>query len=331
MSDASHLPVLLKETIEAVTIRAPYWNVANDAGVYVDATFGRGGHTRALLAQLDPDDRLLAIDRDPAAVLAGERLVTEEPRLTVRQARFSELARVLVKEGITEVRAVIMDLGVSSPQLDDAARGFSFRASGPIDMRMDPDSGESAGDWLNRAAEKEIAQVIRTYGEERFANRIARAIVQARPLEDTQALAEVIRGAVPQRHKTQARRGARGEKKSDDATRSFQAIRMHVNEELQEIEAGIKTAFEVLEPGGRLAVISFHSLEDRTVKRSFRNLTSGPRLPRGLPVRASEAAPAGRVIGGPIRAGAREVEANPRARSATLRVLERSATSGVTA
>ena len=317
MSDESHLPVLLKETIEAVTTGAPYWKTASNAGLYVDATFGRGGHARALLQRLGPDDRLLAIDRDPEAVRAGERLMAEESRLTVRRARFSELLDVLAAEGASQVRAVIMDLGVSSPQLDDPGRGFSFKASGPIDMRMDPDSGESAGEWLNRAEEKEIARVIGTYGEERYAKRIAAAIVRARPLADTRSLADVIRAAIP------SRQGARGEKKSDDATRSFQAIRMHVNEELDEIEAGLTAAFSVLEPGGRLAVISFHSLEDRAVKRAFRRLASGPKLPKGLPVRASESAPEGRVVGSPLRAGAREVEGNPRARSATLRVLER--------
>lgn len=325
MSDDAHLPVLLKETIEAVTTRAPYWNEADGAGLYVDATFGRGGHARALLARLGPDDRLLALDRDPQAVRAGERLMEAEPRLAVRRARFSELGSVLEESGASQVRAVIMDLGVSSPQLDDAARGFSFRASGPIDMRMDPEHGESAGDWLNRAEEKEIARVIRTYGEERYANRIAAAIVRARPLEDTRSLADVIRNAIPKRH------GGRSDKKSDDATRSFQAIRMHVNEELAEIDAGLKAAFEALEPGGRLAVISFHSLEDRAVKRAFRALASGPRLPKGLPVRASEAAPRGRLVGGPIRAGAEELAANPRSRSATLRVLERCAPEGVAA
>ena len=317
MNDESHLPVLLKETIEAVTTRAPYW-AASDAGLYVDATFGRGGHARALLERLGPDDRLLAIDRDPEAVRAGERLMAAEPRLTVRRARFSELADVLAAEGVARVRAVIMDLGVSSPQLDDPDRGFSFRASGPIDMRMDPDRGESAGDWLNRAEEKDIAWVIRTYGEERYAKRIAAAIVRERPLDDTRALADVIRSAVPSRH------SARGAQRSDDATRSFQAIRMHVNDELAEIEAGLEAAFAVLEPGGRLAVISFHSLEDRLLKRVFRGLASGPKLPKGLPVRAAEVEPEGRVVGRPIRADAREVANNPRARSATLRILERS-------
>ena len=325
MSDETHLPVLLKETIEAVTTGAPYWKTASNAGLYVDATFGRGGHARALLERLGPDDRLLAIDRDPQAIQAGEQLMAAEPRLSVRRARFSELADVLAAEGIAQVRAVIMDLGVSSPQLDDLGRGFSFRASGPIDMRMDPDSGESAGDWLNRAEEKDIARVIRTYGEERYANRIAAAIVRERPLEDTRALADVIRSAIP------TRRGSRGEKKSDDATRSFQAIRMHVNDELNEIEAGLSAAFSALETGGRLAVISFHSLEDRAVKRAFRSLASGPELPKGLPVRATEVEPEGRLVGGPIRAGAAEIERNPRARSATLRVLERSRTARASA
>ena len=318
--DEVHLPVLLKETIEAVTTRAPYWDSAGDAGLYIDATFGRGGHARVLLERLGPDDRLLAIDRDPAAVRAAEKLMAEDSRLQVRQARFSELAQLLDETGSARARAILMDLGVSSPQLDDPERGFSFRASGPIDMRMDPDSGESAGEWLNQAEEHEIARVIRTYGEERFAKRIAAAIVRARPLTDTAALADVIRNAIPKRHS----RAAAGGKKSDDATRTFQAIRMHVNDELAEVEAGLQAAFDVLEPGGRLAVISFHSLEDRAVKQSFRKLASGPKLPKGLPVRAAEISPPGRVIGKPIRAGARELAGNPRARSATLRVLERS-------
>ena len=324
----AHLPVLLRETIEAVTTRAPYWDSdspsaeAREAGLYIDATFGRGGHARALLERLGPADRLLAIDRDPEAVRTGERLMAEDDRFMMRRARFSELAQLLEETGAHQARAILMDLGVSSPQLDDPDRGFSFRASGPIDMRMDPDSGESAGDWLNRAEESEIARIIRTYGEERFANRIAAAIVRARPLTDTAALAEVIRGAIPKRHSKAASAG----KRSDDATRTFQAIRMHVNDELAEVEAGLQAAFDVLEPGGRLAVISFHSLEDRLVKQSFRKLASGPKLPKGLPVRAAEIAPPGRVVGKPIRAGARELAENPRARSATLRVLERATT-----
>jgi 16S rRNA (cytosine1402-N4)-methyltransferase len=317
VNEESHLPVLCRETIELVTSTAPNATEAEDAAVYVDATFGRGGHARALLARLRTHDRLIAIDRDPQAIESGRQLAATDERLKLCRARFSELTHLLESLEVHGVRGIIMDLGVSSPQLDDPARGFSFRASGPIDMRMDPEHGEPAGEWLNRAEEREIARVIRTYGEERYANRIAAAIVRARPLDDTRALADVIRSAVP------GRRPGRGEKKSDDATRTFQAIRMHVNEELTEIESGIRAAFDALQPGGRLAVISFHSLEDRTVKRTFRALASGPTLPRGLPVRAAEAAPPGRLVGGPVRAGAHELAENPRARSATLRVLER--------
>lgn len=321
MSDEEHVPVLCEETISLVTSGACQNDAQNDArnkgAVYVDATFGRGGHCRALLDQLGADVVVIAVDRDPAAVAAAEQLAGEDDRLRVHRARFSELSEVLEAAGVAGVHGVIMDLGVSSPQLDDPLRGFSFRASGPLDMRMDPDSGEPASDWLNGAEERDIARVIRTYGEERFARRIAAAIVRARPLEDTSALADVIRAAIPKR------RPARGVKRSDDATRSFQAIRMHVNEELAEIEAGIQAAFTALVKGGRLAVISFHSLEDRAVKRAFRALASGPKLPRGLPVRAAEMTPEAKLVGGPVRAGARELQANPRSRSATLRVLER--------
>jgi 16S rRNA (cytosine1402-N4)-methyltransferase len=280
----------------------------------VDATFGRGGHSRALLARLRPEDRVIAVDRDKAAVAAGDDLARQEPRLEVRHARFSALATVLMGLGVDTVAGVIMDLGVSSPQLDDLQRGFSFRGAGPIDMRMDQTSGEPAGDWLNQADEGEIARVIRTFGEERYAKRIARAIVRSRPLESTGELADVVRAAIPARDR---------HKGSDAATRTFQAIRMHVNEELDEVAAGIQAAFDVLSPGGRLAVISFHSLEDRLVKQTFRALCRGRELPRNLPVRAAEVQPAGRVVAGPVRAGSRELADNPRSRSATLRVLER--------
>lgn len=289
--------------------------------VYLDATFGRGGHARALLRAATAGDRVIAIDRDPTAVAAGLELAGSEPRLTVRHARFSELAEVLRDAGGEHLHGAIMDLGVSSPQLDDQQRGFSFRGAGPIDMRMDPGSGEPAGAWLNRAAEAEIARVIRTLGEERHAGRIAAAIVRARPLETTAELAEVVRGAIPARSAGRSRRAQHAG--SDPATRSFQAIRMHVNEELEEVETGIRLVFEHLRPGGRLAVISFHSLEDRLVKQSFRRLARGPELPRRLPVRAADAPAAGRLVGGPVRASAKEVADNPRSRSATLRVLER--------
>lgn len=288
---------------------------ASAGRVFVDATFGRGGHCRALLARLQSADRVVAIDRDRAAVAAGAELARTEPRLDVCQAKFSELPDVLASRGIEAVAGVVMDLGVSSPQLDDPTRGFSFRNAGPIDMRMDQSSGEMAGDWLNRAAEEEIARVISTLGEERYARRIARAIVGARPLQTTAQLADIVRGAIPARDR---------HKGSDPATRTFQAIRMHVNEELDEVAAGIRAAFAALSPGGRLAVISFHSLEDRLVKKTFRELTRGGRdIPRNLPVRAEEVAPIARVIAGPVRPGADELERNPRARSATLRVLER--------
>ncbi|MGE0625275.1 MAG: 16S rRNA (cytosine(1402)-N(4))-methyltransferase RsmH [Pseudomonadales bacterium] len=309
-----HVPVLCEETINLVISNVT--ETRSGAGrVYVDATFGRGGHCLALLARLDPEDRVIAIDRDKAAIAAGDEIAEAEPRLEMVHARFSELTAVLHDRGVDSVDGVIMDLGVSSPQLDEPERGFSFRGAGPIDMRMDQSSGETAGEWLNRADEAEIARVVRTYGEERYAKRIARAIVQARPLATTVALAEVIRDAIPARDRYKGG--------SDAATRTFQAIRMHVNEELDEVAAGIRAAFGVLAPGGRLAVISFHSLEDRVVKQTFRALSKGRDLPRNLPVRAEEAKPAGRVAAGPVRAGERELAANPRARSATLRVLER--------
>jgi len=310
-----HLPVLCEETIELV-IHKPESKADGDGAsgeVYVDATFGRGGHTRALLDRIGDDARVIAIDRDVSAVRAGDELMHEDSRLTIRHARFSELSAVLASEGVDAVAGVIMDLGVSSPQLDDAARGFSFRGDGPIDMRMDQTHGESAGEWLNRADEVEIARVVRTFGEERYARRIARAIVAARPLTTTRELADVIRSAMPRR----------GPGRSDDATRTFQAIRIHVNEEMSETEAGIGAAFESLRPGGRLAVITFHSLEDRLVKKKFRELARGAELPRKLPVRAADAPPAGRIVAGPIRASDREVAGNARSRSATLRVLER--------
>lgn len=312
---AGHVPVLCEETIDLVVNSDTESGGGHTGRVFVDATFGRGGHCRALLARLGPDDRVIAIDRDKEAVAAGVEVSRTEPRLDVAHARFSELASVLAERAIAAVHGVIMDLGVSSPQLDEPERGFSFRGEGPIDMRMDQSGGETAGEWLNRADEAEIARVVRTLGEERFAKRIARAIVEARPLTTTIELAEVIRSAMPARER---HKGG-----SDAATRTFQALRMHVNEELDEVAAGIRAAFSVLSPGGRLAVISFHSLEDRIVKQTFRELVKGRDLPRNLPVRADESKPAGRLAAGPVRAGERELAENPRARSATLRVLER--------
>jgi len=303
----------------------------DDNAVYVDATFGRGGHTRALLSEIASTARVIAIDRDMEAVASGRQLASEDVRLQVCHARFSELDRILEEHGVREVAGVIMDLGVSSPQLDDPDRGFSFRADGPIDMRMDQTSGESAAEWLNRTEQAEIARVIRTLGEERYANRIARAIVDARPLVSTAELADIVRRAIPRRSTGRgarstgrgARSTGRGARRSDEATRTFQAIRMQVNEELSEIEKGIVIAFDHLKIGGRLVVISFHSLEDRLVKRTIRSLAKGPDLPRRLPVRAADVPVVGRIVGKATRATEREINDNPRSRSATLRVLER--------
>ncbi len=281
--------------------------------VYVDATYGRGGHSRALLAHLYASDRLVAIDRDTAAVAAGQTHANSDPRLLVCHGRFSQLRRILDDLSITRVSGVIMDLGVSSPQLDTADRGFSFRTDGPIDMRMDRTAGQTAAEWLNSATEKDIAHVLKTLGEERYARRIARAIVDVRPLTSTLELAGLVSRAQPR-----PRSGGK-----HDATRVFQALRMHVNDEMGELESGLEVAFKCLVPGGRLAIITFHSLEDRAVKRGFRRLVTGVPLPRRLPVRAVDAPRSAKIIGSPIRASEREVAVNPRARSATLRVLER--------
>lgn len=301
-----HAPVLGPEAMEALAIRPD--------GIYVDATFGRGGHSRMLLDRLGPQGRVVGIDRDPEAIAAAGAIT--DPRFRIVQARSSEIARVLDELAVVVVDGVLMDLGVSSPQLDDPARGFSFRREGPLDMRMDPGSGESAAEWLAGAPEQEIAEVIWRYGEERFAQQIARAVVAARarePLRTTRQLAALVAGAVRTREPAQ-----------DPATRTFQALRIHVNQELAELEIALPAACARLAAGGRLVVISFHSLEDRIVKRFMRDLSSPPRLPRDLPVRAADIpAPAMRTVGKPVRAGAPEIAANPRARSAILRVLEK--------
>ncbi len=308
MSD-KHEPVLCQETVATLTGMG---NSTVKQGVYVDATFGRGGHANALLAVLDDESRVVALDRDPAAVAAGREMARSEPRLTICHARFSGLRRALGSIGVESLQGVLMDLGVSSPQLDDPERGFSFLRSGPLDMRMDPGSGVSAAEWLNSAAEQEIAGVLRSLGEERYAKRIAAAIVAARPISDTAELVEVVRAAQP-----------RSTPGKHEATRVFQAVRMHVNEELGELESGLAQAFEMLLPGGRLAVISFHSLEDRMVKRFFKRLTQPPPLPRRLPVKAEAQAVSARPVAGPVRAGSAERARNPRSRSAVLRVVEK--------
>jgi len=290
-------------------------------GVYVDATFGRGGHSRAILARLGPAGRLIALDRDPHAVAAAGEI--RDPRFSITHAPFSELAQVLdpqlARMGITQVQGLLADLGVSSPQIEDPARGFSFRAGGPLDMRMDPTRGVSAADWLATATEQQIREAIASYGEERFAKQVAKAIVDARarePLLRTEQLAAVVAAAVRKRE-------TRREAGKDPATRTFQALRILVNRELEEVALMLPQATARLAAGGRLAVISFHSLEDRLVKR-FLRACSSDNLPADLPIRARDLPqPPLRLIGRALRASAAEVAANPRARSATLRVAER--------
>ena len=308
----AHRPVLLEEAVSALAVRAD--------GVYVDATFGRGGHSRAILAALGPAGRLLALDRDPEAVAAARSIA--DRRFSIAHAAFSELGRVLDAQGIGEVQGVLADLGVSSPQLADAARGFSFRADGALDMRMDPSRGESAADWLATATEQQIREVIGGYGEERFAKQIAKAIADARarePIRRTEQLAAVVAAAL---RKRQARR----EVGQDPATRTFQALRILVNRELEEVALMLPQAAARLAPGGRLALISFHSLEDRLVKR-FLRAAGESGLPADLPIRASEMPqPLLRISAKAQRASAAEVALNPRARSATLRAAERTGT-----
>jgi len=310
-SHPAHRAVLLEEAVAALAIRSD--------GVYVDATFGRGGHSRAILAALGPAGRLIALDRDPEAVAAARAI--DDPRFSINHAPFSELARVLDARDAASVQGVLADLGVSSPQLEDAARGFSFRRDGPLDMRMDPSRGISAAQWLAGATEQQLREAIGDYGEERFAKQVAKAIVAARarePIVRTEQLAAVVAAAVRQR-------AARREAGQDPATRTFQALRILVNRELEEVALMLPQALARLAAGGRLAVISFHSLEDRLVKR-FLRACSADALPRDLPIRARDLPqPPLRIVGKARRASAAETAANPRARSATLRVAERTA------
>src|SRR3954468_10817713 len=299
-----HRPVLVSEAIQALAIRAD--------GIYVDGTFGRGGHSRAILERLGPRGHLIALDRDPQAEQAAQAI--SDPRFSFTRASFSDLCKVLRER---QVDGLLFDLGVSSPQLDEAERGFSFRLDGPLDMRMDPTSGVSAAQWLAVAQEEEIREVIRGYGEERFAKQIAAAIVASRvrePIVGTRQLAGIVGQAVRTREPGQ-----------DPATRTFQAIRIHVNRELEEVSVMLPQAVEHLAPGGRLAVIAFHSLEDRIVKR-FVQQAARPEMPRRLPLRASEMPqPTVNIVGRAVKASPEEIEGNPRARSAILRVAERTA------
>lgn len=308
MGEFSHQSVLLDEALESLNIRP--------SGVYIDATFGRGGHSRAILQRLDEKGRLIAFDQDPEAVAYGREQFADEPRLTIEHCNFNQVADVVEQYGLTgKIDGVLMDLGVSSPQLDDAERGFSFLRSGPLDMRMDTSRGITAREWLAKVKPADLINVLKRYGEEKFAKRIATAIVETREqreIKDTGDLAEIISNAIPVKDKFK-----------HPATRSFQAIRIFINEELQAVEQGLKGAASVLAKGGRLSVISFHSLEDRIVKRFMRDISSRPKLPAGLPVMEADIEVPYRLVGKPVVAGEAELEVNPRARSARLRVLER--------
>ena len=306
----SHTTVLLQEAVDALAIHA---DSGRAEGVYVDATFGRGGHSRLILERLGPRGRLIALDKDPQAVEAAKGI--SDARFSVVHASFAELASVLEHAGQEGVDGVLLDLGVSSPQLDDAARGFSFRRDGPLDMRMDTSRGQTAAQWMETASEAEIREVIRDYGEERFAKQIAKAIVAARqrgPVVRTGQLAAIVGAAVRTR-----------EKNKDPATRTFQAIRIYLNQELANLSVALPQILDLLRPGARLAVISFHSLEDRIVKIFMRDAARAD-LPVRLPLRERELPQSKlRLIGKPVRASAQEIASNPRARSATLRVAER--------
>jgi len=300
-----HDTVLLHEAVAALQVKAE--------GIYVDGTFGRGGHSRLILEKLGTNGRLIALDKDPAAVAAAETI--SDSRFRIVHSGFAHLTGVLRNLSVEKVDGVLLDLGVSSPQLDDERRGFSFRFDAPLDMRMDTSSGQTAAEWLAGVDEDLLGEVIRDYGEERFAKQIARALVAARqeqPINTTRRLSEIIAQTVRTR-----------EPGKNPATRTFQAIRIYLNQELEEIACVLPQCVDSLKPGGRIVVISFHSLEDRIVKRFLRDMIQGDKLPRHLPIRAAEVPP-GRLnpVGKAVRATPAEVDLNPRARSAVMRVAE---------
>lgn len=308
MSGSQHITVLLKEAVSAL--------ITDTNGFYVDGTFGRGGHSALILQSLGPKGHLLGIDKDVAAIETAKSRFGADSRFEIAHGSFAELTRLIEARGMkAKVQGVLLDLGVSSPQLDEAERGFSFMQDGPLDMRMDQTRGQSAADWVNTAPEDEIAWVFKEYGEERFAKRMARAIVAERvtnPFVRTKHLAEVIKNANPA-----------WEKGKHPATRAFQAIRIQVNNELGDLETVLDQALEVLAPGGRLVVISFHSLEDRVVKRFIRRQELGDPVPKGLPIRDSQLNKRMRALGKAIKAGDDEVNANIRSRSAIMRIAEK--------
>ncbi|AXE99654.1 16S rRNA (cytosine(1402)-N(4))-methyltransferase RsmH [Paraburkholderia hospita] len=308
-NELQHRTVLLEEAVNALVTRAD--------GIYIDGTFGRGGHSRAVLAKLGESGRLIGFDKDPLAIATAQQIA--DPRFEIVHESFASLRDAMSERGVGRVSGVLLDLGVSSPQVDDPERGFSFRADGPLDMRMDPTRGESAADWLARATVQEMTEVIRNYGEERFAFQIAKALVARRaesdrlgPLVSTGELAQIVANVVKTR-----------EKGKDPATRTFQAIRIHINQELAELQVVLEAALSLLEQGGRLVVISFHSLEDRIVKRFMQAHSNAPAVDRRLPIRAVDLPSPPLKLIGRIFASDAEVAANPRARSAVMRVAER--------
>lgn len=307
MSVAGHQTVLLREAVEALEVKPE--------GIYIDGTFGRGGHSALILEQLGEQGRLIGFDKDEAAVEAARERFGGDARFSMVHGSFTQMLAHAEQQGLLKkVDGILLDLGVSSPQLDEAHRGFSFMHDGPLDMRMDRSRGQSAAQWLSVAEEDEMAAVFKEYGEEKFARRIARAIVHARveqPLETTAQLAALIERASPVR-----------EKHKHPATRTFQAIRIYINRELDDLRDCLRDSLQVLGRGARLVVISFHSLEDRIVKHFMRDQSRGPQLPKGLPVAHVETRGAIKLVGKAVRAGEAELAANPRARSAVMRVAE---------
>lgn len=304
----AHTPVLLHEVIENLGIKP--------GGFYVDCTFGRGGHSKAIMEHLDQNGRLLAIDKDPHAFRNVDESLISDPRFGIRHGSYTHLQQYVSEYyALHSASGVLFDLGVSSPQLDDPQRGFSFQSDGALDMRMDNSTGITAAEWLMQARESEIEKVLRDYGEERFARRIARAIIEYRSgnrITSTQQLAGIVSAAIPFR-----------EKHKHPATRTFQALRIYLNRELEELQQALQQTLDVLATGGRLLVISFHSLEDRIVKRFMREKARGDNLPPDVPVTGSQLKPQLKIAGKPIYPGEDEVRKNPRSRSAVLRVAER--------
>ncbi len=307
-ADDQHRPVLLRETVEALAIKPD--------GFYLDGTFGRGGHASQIMQLLGSGGRLLALDQDPRAIEVAEKKFAGDERFNIVRKNFEHLEDVVTERGMAKkIDGVLLDIGVSSPQLDDAQRGFSFIRSGPLDMRMNPDAGESAAQWLATVTEYDLTTVLMHFGEEKFARRIANAIVKTRKeveINDTVQLASIIEAAIPVKPKNK-----------HPATKSFQAIRIYINRELDVLESALQASLNVLAVGGRLAVISFHSLEDRMVKRYFKKMSRGPQVPKDIPILAKDLEQPFKLVGKAIKPSKQEVQENPRSRSSVLRVIER--------